>query len=152
MLFVFVGTAVLVFALDVVLKQGIEETFRLGEERKVAGGKIRIRKIYNKGAAMHFLENRPDILKKISAVTGMAVLLYDGILLARPRRYLEKAGMMLFTGGAFSNIFDRFVRGRVIDYIGFQTRWPKLTAVTYNLGDFALFAGAGLRALLLMFR
>ena len=48
---------------------------------------------------------------------------------------------MLFTGGAFSNIFDRFLRGKVIDYIGFQTRWPRLTRITYNLGDFAIFAG-----------
>lgn len=141
MLLVFLGTAVFVFGLDVILKQGMEELLWPGEERELAGGRVLLRKVYNKGAMLNLMERRPDILKRISAALGAATLLYDGILLCKPGRYLEKAGMMLFTGGAFSNIFDRFVRGRVIDYIGFRTKWPKFSAITYNLGDFALFTG-----------
>ena len=49
--------------------------------------------------------------------------------------------MRLCTGGALSNIVDRLLRGHVIDYIGFQTRWEKLTRITFNLGDFAIAAG-----------
>ena len=141
---VFTGIAAVVFGLDVILKQAIEETFTPGEERIVAGGKVRIRKVYNEGAALGFMKNRADVLKKISALLGIAALLYDALLLRKPRRFLEKTGMMLFTGGAFSNIFDRILRGRVIDYIGFQTRWTKVTEITYNLGDFAIFIGAAL--------
>ena len=106
-----------------------------------------LRKVYNKGAMLNLLESRPDILKWISALLGAATLLYDALLLRKPRRFVKKTGMMLFTGGAFSNIFDRFLRGRVIDYIGFQTRWQKLTEITYNLGDFAIFAGTALVSL-----
>lgn len=141
MLFVFAGAAVLVFCLDIILKQGVEELLWPEEERELADGRLFLRKVYNRGAVLNFMERRPDILRRISAVLGSATLLYDAILLCRPGRFLEKTGMMLFTGGAFSNIFDRFARGKVIDYIGFQTKWPKLTAVTYNLGDFALFTG-----------
>lgn len=144
---VFAGIAVLVFGLDVILKQGIEETLLSGEERTLAGGRVLLRKVYNKGAMLNLLEGRPDILKWISALLGAATLLYDALLLRKPRRFVKKTGMMLFTGGAFSNIFDRFLRGRVIDYIGFQTRWPKLTEITYNLGDFAIFAGTVLVSL-----
>lgn len=150
--FLFAGIAAFVFGVDVILKQAIEETFFPGEERSLAGGKVLIRKVYNKGAMLGFMKDRTDILKRISALLGATVLLYDAVLLARPRRFLEKTGMMLFTGGAFSNIFDRFLRGRVIDYIGFQTRWPKLTEITYNLGDFALFTGTVFTAVSRPFR
>ena len=50
--------------------------------------------------------------------------------------------MVLFTGGAWSNIFDRIVRGKVVDYLGFRTKWKKITKITYNLGDLAIFLGA----------
>lgn len=140
-LLVFAGIAVLVFGLDVILKQGIEESLLPGEERKLLGGKMLLRKVYNKGAMLNLMGSRPDILRRISAALGAATLLYDAVLFGRPRRLVRKTGMMLFTGGAFSNIFDRLVRGRVIDYIGFRTRWPKVTEITYNLGDFAIFSG-----------
>lgn len=143
-LLIFVGIAALVFCTDVLLKQGIEETFLPGEERKLIGERVLLRKIYNKGAMLNLLAGRPDILKGISALLGAAALLYDAVLLGKPRRFLKKTGMMLFTGGAFSNIFDRFLRGKVIDYIGFQTRWHKLTEITYNLADFAIFIGTTL--------
>lgn len=140
-LLIFAGIAALVFGLDVILKQGVEESLFPGEERKLFGGKMLLRKVYNKGAMLNLMAGRPDILKRISAALGAATLLYDTVLLRKPRRLVRKTGMMLFTGGAFSNIFDRLVRGRVIDYIGFRTRWPKVTEITYNLGDFAIFAG-----------
>ena len=40
--------------------------------------------------------------------------------------------------GAWSNTFDRWFRGHVIDYVGFQTKWKKVTEITYNLGDLSL--------------
>ena len=45
------------------------------------------------------------------------------------------------TAGAWSNTFDRWVRGYVIDYLGVQTKWKKVTAITCNLA--ALLIGAG---------
>ena len=51
------------------------------------------------------------------------------------------------TAGAWSNTFDRWIRGYVIDYVGFKIRWEKITRITYNLGDFFLAAGAVLMML-----
>ena len=51
------------------------------------------------------------------------------------------------TAGAWSNTFDRWIRGYVIDYVGFKTRWEKITRITYNLGDFFRAAGAVLMML-----
>ena len=49
--------------------------------------------------------------------------------------------------GAWSNTFDRCVRGHVVDYIGFRSENKKISDVTYNLGDFFIAAG-GVTALL----
>ena len=111
----FAGIAAAVFSLDMILKQAVEETFDSGEERVLTGGKVYIRKVYNKGAALGFMKNRADVLRKISALLGAVTLLYDAMLLRRPRRFLEKTGIMLFNGGALSKIFFRILLGRVID-------------------------------------
>ena len=138
---IFGGIAASVFCLDVILKQTVEDRLKPGEERKLPCGKVVLRNVYNKGAMLNLMQNSPHILKGIAAVLGAATLLYDAVLLRKRRQFVKKIGMMLFTGGAFSNIFDRLVRGKVIDYIGFRTRWKKLSSITYNLGDFAIFAG-----------
>ncbi len=50
--------------------------------------------------------------------------------------------------GAWSNTADRFVRGYVVDYVGFDMKnHPKLAALTYNLGDFLIAAGGVLVSL-----
>ena len=43
------GTFTILLGLDVLLKQHVEETIRPGEEKELPGGKVVIRKVYNKG-------------------------------------------------------------------------------------------------------
>lgn len=131
-----------IFAADILLKQAVEEKISPGEEREILGGAVIIRKVYNKGAVLRLLEKYPKVVKTASSVRGMLMLFYDGVLWSRKGRWLHKAGMVLFTGGAWSNIFDRIVRGKVVDYLGFRTKWKKITKITYNLGDLAIFLGA----------
>lgn len=131
-----------IFAADILLKQAVEEKISPGEEREILGGVVIIRKVYNKGAVLRLLEKYPKVVKTASSVCGMLMLFYDGVLWSRKGRWLHKAGMVLFTGGAWSNIFDRIVRGKVVDYLGFRTKWKKITKITYNLGDLAIFLGA----------
>ena len=45
------------------------------------------------------------------------------------------------TAGAWSNTFDRWFRGYVVDYVGFETKCKKLSSITYNLADFFIAAG-----------
>ena len=39
------------------------------------------------------------------------------------------------TAGAWSNTFDRWIRGYVIDYAAVKCRHQKLSKITFNLGD-----------------
>lgn len=55
---------------------------------------------------------------------------------------MKRAGLVLGTAGAWSNTWDRWTRGYVVDYIGFQTPSSKWSKITYNLGDFFLVMGS----------
>lgn len=143
---VYAGIGVLVFAADEILKQGVEEQLFPGEERQLPGERILLRKVYNEGAALGCFRDSPELLTRISAGICSASLLYDCFLLQKKGKPVKKLGMILFTAGAASNTFDRLLRGRVIDYIGFRMKNPKLTRITYNIGDFAIFQGLLLAA------
>ena len=71
----------------------------------------------------------------------------DALLLKRRGRILEKTGMALLTGGALSNLSDRVLRGKVVDYFAFGSRWKKWSRLTFNLGDLCIAAGAVLALL-----
>ena len=137
-----IGMTAFLFLLDLMIKESIEKNVDVSEERELAGGKILIRKVYNKGMLLHFMDQRPRAVKSITAALGIFIIVYDIFLLFVKKRFLEKVGMVFLTGGAFSNIYDRLARGKVIDYIGFQTKNKAFTRVTFNLGDFFILLGA----------
>lgn len=127
---------------DIAVKSYVEGYMRRGEERTFGGGKVILRKAYNKGMCLNLLEDDPELVKVSSTIVTMLLTIYQLITLMRKKHYLKKAGLSLMTAGAWSNIFDRWIRGYVIDYVGFRTKWKKITEITYNLGDFFIFAGS----------
>lgn len=128
---------------DILVKQSVERNVD-GDERKILGGCMILRKVYNKGFAFNFMEKKPGIVKAVSGGAAALVFIYSQFLMTRKRRFLEKTGMMLVMGGAWSNLFDRLVRGKVVDYLAVNTKWKKAASVTFNIGDLCIFAGAPL--------
>lgn len=126
---------------DVLLKQHIEENFEAGDEKETAGGKIILRKVYNKGFALHVMDKHSGVIKSVSALLGVLLLLLNGRLFLKKGHGGEKLGMAIFSAGAFSNIFDRLIRGKVIDYIGFKSSNKFLSRLTVNLADIFLVIG-----------
>ena len=68
------GTFTILLGLDVLLKQHVEETIRPGEEKELPGGKVVIRKVYNKGFLLNSLESHPALIKTVSILAGAACL------------------------------------------------------------------------------
>ena len=155
--------------IDVLIKQQVEENIEPGEEEEFAGGRIVIRKVYNRGFLMNILDGKPKVVRYATIVSGIGLLIWDiltflpvriirtarvdgkagGIRLGiRRGPYLRQFGMTLLSAGAASNIFDRLVRGRVIDYIGIRTGERHLDRITANLGDCFIACGG----LILMLR
>lgn len=69
--------------------------------------------VYNKGVAFSMLSFLDESLKYIQLVMVGGVLLY--IIYMQKICYAFPAGLML--GGAFSNIYDRFIHGGVVDMV-----------------------------------
>lgn len=135
-----IGTAGL-FAADQILKSYAEQELDKKEERKLAGPVV-IRRVDNEGLCMGLFSEYGTAVKYLSLAAAGIVTVYQGILLAGRRGFWKKAGSALMSAGAWSNTFDRFMRGHVVDYIGFDVKDKKIAKVTYNLGDFFLAAGA----------
>lgn len=69
--------------------------------------------VYNKGVAFSMFAFLDDSLKYIQSVLIFGILFY--IIYLREVCYAVPSGLML--GGAFSNIYDRFVHGGVVDMV-----------------------------------
>lgn len=128
--------------LDMGIKQYVEENLKKGEERETKVSKLVLRKVYNQGFAFHFLDQYPWIIRGSSMILGVMIAIYDIVLCLQKGRWLEKIGIAFLNAGAVSNIYDRLVRGKVIDYIGFKSKWKKLRTTTPNLADFYVAIGA----------
>ncbi|NPA59059.1 MAG: lipoprotein signal peptidase [Epsilonproteobacteria bacterium] len=75
--------------------------------------------VYNKGVAFSMLSFLDEWLKYIQLIVVSGVLIY--IINLKKVCYALPAGLML--GGAFSNIYDRFVHGGVVDMF-YWHGWP----------------------------
>lgn len=142
LILVFLTLTLCMALVDIAVKSYIEVSVKKGEERSVLRGRVRIRRVHNKGMCLSLFEDSPQLVKGLGAAVTIVLTIYHCFTLMRKGRYLKKAGLSLMAAGAFSNTFDRLVRGYVIDYVGFQTKWEKITKITYNLGDFFIAAGA----------
>lgn len=136
------GLFLLLVCGDMGAKRYIEDTYELQEERKTVLGKVVLRKVYNRGFLLNTFERRPVLVKAVSAAAGIGVAAYDVWLFGRKGRRVRKLGMVFLSAGAFSNIYDRLVRGKVIDYIGVKCRSRFLSDMTANLADIYAVIGA----------
>lgn len=138
---VFLGLIGIIFFMEYGIKQHMDKTYTQNDKRRIAGGKIVLRKYYNTGAAGNFLSSRPGCVRLLHAsvltATG-ACLLY---LLPKKGLYAAKTGLSFLTGGGLSNLYDRIRKGHVVDYIsfGFGPGW--FQKLVFNSADFFVFAG-----------
>lgn len=138
--------------LDIALKSIMEGYLTRGEERTACKGKLILRKAYNRGFCMNLLDEKPEVVKYTSAYAAVLLTIYQLFTLMRKKHRVKKIGLSLITAGAWSNTFDRWLRGYVIDYVGFQTKWKKVTELTFNLADLFIAAGGILLFLCSIFR
>lgn len=122
------------------IKNYIEANVSAEEKREILKGRIIVRKHYNEGAFLNFLQNRKELVKTVSGVLLGLLLLLFAIMLPKKGDKLFKLGLSLILGGAISNVSDRITRGKVIDYFSFNCK--KLKTIIFNLADMAIFLGS----------
>lgn len=141
------GLFLVLACVDMGAKQYIEDFFEENEERKTLVPGLVLRKVYNRGFALNMLDRHPGLIRKSSLAAIAGILLSDARLLLKKGRFLEKIGMAFASAGAVSNVYDRLIRGKVIDYIGAESENSFFSRLTANLADVYLTVGIVLLAL-----
>lgn len=126
---------------DMGIKQHVEETLKKGMNRNSKIPKLVFRKVHNKGFCFDLLDKYPAVIKSVSAVLCGGIGAYAYRLFQKKGKWFEKIGITLLGAGAFSNTFDRLVRGYVVDYFGIATKNSKLSKITANLADVYVVVG-----------
>ncbi|MBQ7535532.1 MAG: signal peptidase II [Stomatobaculum sp.] len=148
---VYAALIALTSVLDLALKSGVEsqpdESYP--KEVKGTGGLVQVRKLHNEGLPLGVMKERPELVRCLPLAVASSLLLRLSLLLPKKGNHLEKAGLACMIGGAASNLFDRFFRGYVVDYL-YVDKKPA-SRVVFNLGDVFIAGGtvmAGLAGLL----
>ena len=137
------GGLFLVFTtFDMGIKQYVEETFKKGEKRATVIPGLELRRVHNKGFFLDSLDKYPKIVKNVSVILGGLIAIYDYQLFTKRGKWGKKFGMTILSAGAFSNIFDRLIRGYVVDYLGVKN--SKLSKITANLADLYIAVGCSI--------
>lgn len=112
---------------------------------KNSGGRIQLYRDHNQGFPFGFLGQYREMVRAVSlTITAMLGGVY--LHLHRERKNpAARLALALTIGGSASNLFDRYVRGYVVDYFSIQL--GPLKKVVFNLGDLFVIFGTGLLAL-----
>ena len=131
---------ILVFAVEIFVKDYIEHHQLYGKEKTVCKGKINITKIYNKGGCLNFMEKKDKLVRYVSTSMLAVLVVHFIALLSKKGNRTMKFSLACIIGGALSNICDRLFKGYVVDYLVFNVK--KLKNVVFNIGDLFIFLGS----------
>jgi signal peptidase II len=147
----------LLIALGVVLldrwtKHIVAQRISLYSYIQIIPGFFRLTHTENTGAAFSLFADSPAPWKTglLIAFSVVALLVVSVLLWKNNRAHVATGvGLSLIMGGALGNLWDRLVRGRVVDFLLFYVKryqWP-----VFNLADSAIVVGAGLLVLEILF-
>lgn len=138
-----VWLAILVIVFDQLTKMWAVDTLVFGEPVAVMPN-LNWTLAYNYGAAFSFLADMGGWQRWFFAglATVVSVVLIVWLAKLPNKLNTESWGINLVLGGAIGNVIDRFLEGRVTDFIDFYIgTWHY---ATFNIADIAISVGAGL--------
>jgi signal peptidase II len=123
----------LVFIADQISKLAILRL--LGHNvQTIIPGFFRIVLVQNKGAAWGIFSNYPELLTAIAFIALIVIIASFKKICAGKR--VNEIALSLLAGGITGNLFDRIIRGSVVDFLDFyvgDNRWP-----AFNIADSAI--------------
>ncbi|QHQ60708.1 signal peptidase II [Anaerocolumna sedimenticola] len=145
---IYILIVALIFITEYKIKKYIEENKEMHKKEEILNGNIILERYHNKGAMLNFMEDKVELVKKITvALVGVLILLFAMLLPKKGNRVLKFA-LALILGGALSNVHDRLIRGYVVDYFSFKF----LKKIIFNISDICIFLGSALITLLSLFK
>ncbi len=140
--------ALCILGLDLFVKKRVETLEDAAFPLVLAGG-FTLEKHHNYGFVLNRFDRHPKLVRFI------CLLIFLPLFFRSLRAFLEKEpsapgkalgrfGAACLVGGAASNLYDRFFRGYVVDYLRVPDRFrcmKKIRHVIFNIADFFIFLG-----------
>jgi signal peptidase II len=127
---------------DRVTKHLAVTTLAGGGDQSMLADTVRLTYAENTGAFLGLGASWPPVVRRTLLTFGNTVLLLGLVAAAMRHRLagLSAAGLALFVAGGASNLADRIVDGRVVDFLNVGIG-PVRTGI-FNVADVAIMAGA----------
>ncbi|MBS2006696.1 MAG: signal peptidase II [Cyanobacteria bacterium SZAS TMP-1] len=137
-----IATAMFAFSLDRLTKAWVLENLRDVVVKPLIPGFMQLHLTANTGMAWSVGQNNAPLMTVIASLVTLTLVVWAARRhRVHPRDYiLEKCGAGLMMGGAIGNLFDRFTRGRVTDFLEFTF----FDFPIFNVADALIDVGLGL--------
>lgn len=135
-------TAALCFFADAASKQWARQTLTEAMSQQFIPGFLHFRLTANTGAAFSLGSSNPFIMTALAASLTLALIAWAVIRERKtePQPVIDRVAMGCLLAGALGNLFDRFMRGRVTDFLEFSfIQFP-----VFNVADVLIDTGIGL--------
>ena len=134
--------ASLVLAADVATKWAIVALVEYGTSHEWLPV-LNIVHVLNPGAAFSFLHDAGGWQRFFFIAVALVVSVFLVIMIGRPgTSRTERMSFGLILGGALANMFDRIMRGAVVDWI--DVHWGPHHWPAFNIADIGITTGAAL--------
>lgn len=141
----FIMIAVLVI-LDQLTKMHVRDNLPLLQQNVVIKDFFYITHVENTGAAFGILKDARIFLISLTVIAS-AVLIY---VMVKNKSKMMRCSIAFILAGAFGNLIDRALRGRVTDFLEFDV-WIWKDYPVFNIADVCVNIGAGLLFIYLIF-
>ncbi len=145
---IYILIVALIFITEYKIKKYIEENKEMHKKEEILNGNIILERYHNKGAMLNFMEDKVELVKRITVTLLGILMLLFACLLPKKGNHILKFALSLILGGALSNVHDRLTRGYVVDYFSFKF----LKKIIFNISDICIFIGSALITLLSLFK
>jgi signal peptidase II len=128
----------IIWCLDQFTKNKAEVELSMRKSRYYLDEKVSLSLVYNKGAFLGWLKNKPKFLHMVTLFTLFLMLIVGLPYWLTDKGRVTGFGLALMFAGALGNYTDRVRKGHVVDFIAFGPKHD----VHFNFADFAIFKGA----------
>jgi signal peptidase II len=123
--------------IDQLTKLSVKYSFEYGKPHRILGDLVRLTYIDNPGMAFGLQFASQKFFTAFAMIATVIIFVY--IVRARAEKASLRFALALILGGAIGNLIDRFLYGKVVDFVDIgigSTRWP-----IFNLADSAVTIG-----------
>jgi signal peptidase II len=130
---------VAVFAVDQLTKWLIHHSMKLYQSIPVLGDFFRITYIENSGMAFGLNMGQGSFFTVFAVIASLGILIY--LYKMKGERFAARFSMAMILGGAIGNLWDRIVRGSVVDFLDaefFDIHIPAFKALFIKFPGYSL--------------